>query len=61
MTDAPLRLRPSVIAGQTAPDDYSVFTEDERKVGRLYRDEGARNEKWCWFARSQSNRPGLKP
>ncbi len=55
----PLRLRPTVIAGQTPPDDFCVVTEDGETVGRMYRVEGARTEIWAWFAhfgRSPSGR-----
>src|SRR5262245_890733 len=43
----PLFLRPCVIAGETAPDDYSVV-EDGKIVGRVYRDTGNRAEAWVW-------------
>jgi hypothetical protein len=41
MISDPLHLRPTVIAGQTVPDDFCVETEDGATVGRMYRVKGA--------------------
>lgn len=49
MISDPLPLRPTVIAGQTAPDDYCVVTEDGATVGRMYKVGGAGTETWAWF------------
>jgi hypothetical protein len=59
MISDPLRLRATVIAGETLRDDFCVVTEDGATVGRMYRVEGARTETWAWFAhfgRSPSGR-----
>ena len=47
MPDASLRLRPCVIAGETAPGDCSLFRGDEL-VGRIRHATEHRNKHWVW-------------
>ena len=61
MIPDPLRLRPTVIAGESRPDDYCVVTEDGTTVGRMYRVEGAHTETWAWFAHFGRSPSGRAP
>lgn len=48
MTDDQLRLRPTVIAGETAPDDYHVFWRD-LPIGRILKQPGVPMGRPNWF------------
>jgi hypothetical protein len=50
MPDAPARLRPCVIAGETRPGDFCVVAAEGETVGRMYRVDSAQTETWAWFA-----------
>lgn len=49
MTDDQLRLRPTVIVGETAPDDYQVFWRD-LPIGRILKQPGVPTGRpnWHW-------------
>lgn len=49
MTDDQLRLRPTLIAGETAPDDYQVFWR-ELPIGRILKQPGVPmgRPNWHW-------------
>jgi hypothetical protein len=42
-----LFLRPCVIGGETAPNDYSVI-EDDHVVGRIYLAQSGASHAWVW-------------
>lgn len=43
----PLSLRPAVIGGETAPDDFEVIWDD-LSVGRIRRTAAVGGENWSW-------------
>src|SRR5690348_16500943 len=44
---APLSLRPCLINGEPAPDDFNVI-EDGAVIGRIYRTAQHQSETWVW-------------